>query len=135
MQNSGTYSLGDFTITTAGTQVGTPVTDIGDLHAALFEARLAYGSGGTTAKLYLQTSANQGTTWADIACITFGTAAKAVLLNRSALTPTGQVVPTDGAMADDTAVDGVLGDRLRAKLVTTGTYAGSTVLEVRVTVR
>jgi hypothetical protein len=38
-------------------------------------------------------------------------------------------------MADDTAVDGLLTDRMRLKVVSTGTYAGSTVLSARLVAR
>jgi hypothetical protein len=57
-------------------------------------------------------------------------------MNNPGLTPrTTPIIPTDGALADDTCVDGVLGDRLRVRVVTTGTYGGSTVLSVRAAVR
>jgi hypothetical protein len=56
--------------------------------------------------------------------------------NLSALTPkSADVMPTDGALADDTSVDGVLGDMFRLKVVSTGTYAGSTILSGRINVR
>jgi hypothetical protein len=42
---------------------------------------------------------------------------------------------TAGSLAADTALDGTLGDRLRATVVSTGTYAGSTVVSVRANVR
>jgi hypothetical protein len=66
----------------------------------------------------------------------FGAASEVEIINLSGLTPkTTQVPPGDGALGDDTTVDGVLGDRLRAKVVSVGTYAGSTVLSVRAAVR
>ena len=56
--------------------------------------------------------------------------------NLSALTPkTADVMPTDGALADDTSVDGMLGDRFRLKIVSAGTYCGSPVLSVRLVAR
>lgn len=137
MISPGFKSLGNFTISANGTQVGEWVTDLDGLLAAAVQARLAYGSGGGTVKLYLQTSLDQGNTAIDIACIVFGAAGEVALLNFSALTPkTTQVVPTDGAMTDDTAVDGILGDRLRCKVVSSGTvYGGSTTLSVGAAVR
>jgi len=133
---SGIYSLGDFTIGAAGTQIGTPVTDLDGILAALLSLRLQYGSGGTSIKVYAQVSPDQGTTWIDIACVVFGTAGEHQVLNFSALTPKlTQVTPTDGALADDTAVDGLLTDRMRLKVVSTGTYAGSTVLSGRICAR
>lgn len=132
----GIYNLGDFTVTTAATQTGDAVTGLAGLTAVSLQARLAYGSGGTKITVYIQTSLDQGTTWIDIACITFTTAGATKVVNLSGLTPkTTEITPTDGALADDTALDGVLGDRLRAKVVSTGTYAGSTVLSVRAAAR
>lgn len=136
MNSPGLYSLGDFTITTAGTQTGEWVTDLEGMLAAAVSLRLSWGSGGTTVRAFVQTSLDGGTTATDIACVLFGTASEHAILNFSALTPkTTQVSSTDGALADDTAVDGVLGDRLRLKVVSTGTYAGSTILTARVTAR
>jgi hypothetical protein len=136
MINSGICSLGDFTVTAAGTQIGDWVTDLDGMAAVTAQFRLAYGSGGSSIKAYLQTSLDQGTTPVDIACIVFAAAGETEIINLSGLTPkTTQVQPTDGALADDTCLDGVLGDRLRLKIVSTGTYAGSTVLSVRAAVR
>jgi hypothetical protein len=136
MDTPGVFSLGDFTVTAAGTQVGEAVIDLDGMQAALLQLRLAYGSGGSAIRAYLQCSADQSTTWYDVACVLFGTASEVALLNLSALTPkTTQVTPTDGALADDTAVDGLLTDRMRLKVVSTGTYAGSTVISARLVAR
>lgn len=130
MLNPGFHSLGVFTITTAGTQVSDAV-ELDGLLALTIKARFAWGSGGTNCKLYIQSSTDQETTWDDVACIVFGVASESPLLNLSKLTPkTTQITPTDGAMADDTAVDGIITSRMRCKIVTTGIYAGSTVLSV-----
>lgn len=136
MDTPGIYSLGDISITTAGTQTGEWMTGLAGVLAMSAQVRLSYGSGGTNVKAYLQTSLDEGTTPIDIACIVFGTASENAVLNFSGLTPkTTQVTPTDGALADDTAVDGILGDRFRLKLVSVGTYAGSTVLSARICAR
>lgn len=133
MTNLGIQSLGDFSITGAATQVGDWVTGFDGLLALLVQFRLAYGSGGTSVKAYLQTSIDQELTAIDIACVVFGTASEVAVLNFSGLTPKlTQITPTDGALSDDTALDGVLGDRFRLKVLSTGTYAGSTVLSARV---
>jgi hypothetical protein len=130
---SGIVSLGDFTITTAATYVGDWVTEFDGLLGLNLQMRLAYGSGGTLMRAYLQTSFDQETTPVDIACVVFGVASEVLVLNFSGLTPkTTQVTPSDGALADDTALDGILGDRFRLKVVSTGVYAGSTVLSARV---
>ncbi len=132
----GIVDLGDFTVTTATTTTGTAVTGLDGMTAVTVFPRFAYGTGGTTLRVYFQTSLDQGVTWIDIACVLMGTASEVAVLNFSGLTPkTTAVIPTDGAMADDSAVDGVLGDRLRVKITSTGTYAGSSVLSVRAAVR
>ncbi len=136
MEDPGINSLGDFTITTAGTQTGDWVDGLEGALAIAANMRLAYGSGGTSVKVYLQTSLDQETTAIDIACFTFLVASANKVRNLSALTPkTTDVTPSDGALADDTSVDGILGDRFRVKIISTGTYAGSTVLSARINAR
>ena len=136
MISPGIKSLGDFTIAAAGTQVGDWVEGLEGLLALAAQLRLAYGSGGAAIKAYLQTSLDQGITAIDVACFTFAMASAVKARNISALTPkTADVVPTDGALADDTSVDGVLGDRFRLKIVSAGTYGGSTVLSGRLVAR
>jgi hypothetical protein len=135
MISPGVYNLGDVALTTAVT--GSVITDANDVAyledfegmvAATLQFKFAYGSAGTTCKAYVQTSLDQGSTWIDVACATF--------TNLSGLTPkTTAATPSDGALTDDTCLDGVLGDRWRAKVTSTGTYAGSTSLSVRMQAR
>lgn len=136
MISPGFYSLGSFSITTADTAAGDAVENLEGMLALSVQLRFVYGSGGTNAKAYLQTSLDQGTTWIDVASVLFGTANEVAVINLSGLTPkTTQVTPTDGSLADDTVVDGVFGDRFRVKVVSTGTYAGSTTLSCSMTAR
>lgn len=135
MLNPGIYSLADRAVTTALNEAQTPVVNLDGMTAVTVQARLAMGTGGTTCKVYVQTSLDQGVTWIDIACAAFATSGAVKLFNTSALTPrTSPVITTDGALADDTVLDGILGDRLRAKIVTVGTYANA-IASVRVAVR
>lgn len=132
----GVYSLGDFSVGPAGTQTGDWVTGLDGMLAMLVQLRLAFGSGGASIRAYIQISSDQGTTACDMACVLFGTASEVAILNFSALTPKlTQIAPTDGALADDTAIDGLLTDRVRLKIVSTGVYAGSTVISARACVR
>lgn len=126
----------DLTITAAGTFVCDAVTGLTGMLALLAQLRFVYGSGGSSVKVYLQSSPDGGTTWHDCACVVFTTANAIKLLNLSALTPkTTAVVPTDGTLTDDTSVDGLITDRARLKVVVTGTYAGGTVLSGRMVAR
>lgn len=132
----GLRSLGDFSITAAGTQTGDWIEDLDGMQSALVSLRLAYGSGGTSIKAYVQSTADDGVTAHDIACVVFGTASEHRLLNFTTGSVEDQITPTDGTMADDTAeLNGLLGTKMRLKIVSAGVYAGSTVLSVRVTVR
>jgi hypothetical protein len=45
------------------------------------------------------------------------------------------LAPTDAGLADDTVVDGVLGDRLRLKITSIGTFGSGSVISARVACR
>lgn len=123
----------DLSITAAATTVCTAITGLTGMQSLTVSLRFAYGSGGTTVRAYAQTSIDGGNTWIDIASKLFTTSSDHKVWNFSALTPkTTPATPSDGALSDDTAVDGILGDRVRLKVVSTGTYAGNTTLVGRV---
>jgi hypothetical protein len=143
MNTPGVYDLGSISLTVPLTAQVITVGSANDQHldpldgmlSASIQIRFAYGSGGATCKVYVQTSLDQGTTWVDVICATFTTASGNKAFNLSGLTPrTMAVTPADGALADDTAVDGILGDWWRAKVTSTGTYA-NTSLAIRLTAR
>ena len=98
----------------------------GDVVELLLQAKLAYGSGGTTIDCYVQTSVD-GAVWVDIAEFSFATA-NATKLSKviSSATMAANYTPTDGTLTANTVKDGLIGDALRLKLVVVGTYAGST---------
>jgi hypothetical protein len=131
---SGTFSLGDFSIGAAATQVGEVVDDLSGALAITLSARLAYGSGGTSCYAVVETSLDQGVTWVQIARFDFTTSGLQKVMTVSGLTPR-LAAASAGSLSADTALDGTLGDRLRATVVSTGTYAGSTVVSVRANVR
>ncbi len=85
-------------------------------------------------KAYIQTSLDGGNSWIDIASFTPENASIKKVWNFSALTSvTTPITPTDGAMADNTSQDGILGDRVRVKVISAGIYGGNTVLAGRMT--
>ncbi|MGE0701409.1 MAG: hypothetical protein AB7O57_20095 [Hyphomicrobiaceae bacterium] len=128
MLNPGPYLLASRSLTTAITgEAQTAVDKLAGILAAMLTIQFAYGSGGTSCKVYVQVSPNQGVTWIDVACATFTTSSGVKVFNLSALTPkTTPITPTDGALADDTYIDGILGHVMRVKITSTGTYGGNT---------
>jgi hypothetical protein len=103
----------------------------GNPESAIIQGTFTYGSGGTTAAAWVQTSVDEGSTWTDVANFSFTTSSARFLYNLSALTPkTTELVPVDGALAANTSIDGFLGPSWRVKWTTTGTYAGGTAMRV-----
>lgn len=94
------------------------------------EANFTYGSGGTNLKVWIQTSLDGGSNWIDIMNFAFTTTSGRKISTVDMDAAATVVVPTDGTLGDDLIVDGILGDRIRAKVTTTGTYAGVTTLVV-----
>lgn len=101
------------------------------------QADFVYGSGAAvTAKAWIQTSLDDGATWIDVASFAFvTTSVRKVAQVNNFVAQTSVVTPTDGALADDTILNGVLGSRLRVKLTTTGTYGGDTTLTILAMIR
>jgi hypothetical protein len=93
-------------------------------------AKFTYGSGGTNATAYVQTSLDGGSTWMDIANFQFTTSTATRAYHLTAAAVTSIATPGDGALTANTAVNGFLGSQYRVKLTTTGTYAGSTSLVI-----
>ena len=94
----------------------------------LVQASFIYGSGGTTADFWLQTTADGGATWIDISQFRFLTTTARVLYsiiaNQSIVAP---YAATDGTLAANTSINGILGYKYRVKFTTTGTYAGTSI--------
>ncbi len=99
----------------------------------LIQAKFLYGAGGTSVKVYVQTTVDGGTTWIDIASFAFTTAAATRISKVMATTAlTAVTTPTDATLTDNTVLDGVIGDAIRVKYVVGGTYTGATSLQVSV---
>ncbi len=122
------------TITTAlSAVIRKPISGLYGMKQLSVEANFVYGSGGTTVDVWLQTSLDGGSNWIDIAQFAFLTTSlrkvHTVAIDAVVATRTN-VTPLDGTLGDNLIQDGILGDRLRVKLTTVGTYAGDTTLTV-----
>ena len=127
-----TLLLMNETVTTAQTAaVKNAATGISRAKSLALQCTFTYGAGGTTAKVWVQTSFDGGTTGVDIANFAHTTASLSRAYNLCALTPVTTVYAvTDGTLADNTAKDGLIGERLRVKFTSTGTYSGNTTVRV-----
>lgn len=121
------------TIAAAATTTGTDFA-ITNAKYVTVQSKFLYGAGGTTAKVFVQTTLDGGATWVDIVSHAFTTAAGTKVSSvTSDVAPASQgLTPGDGALTDNTIIQGVIGSRIRAKVVTTGTYSGATSIDVRV---
>lgn len=129
----GVYTLAALGITTAlSASAQTAIDDLDGMMAVTLEVAFAYGSGGTTCKVWVQTTFDDGVTWRDIAEFDFTTASAVKVANLSGLL--SKAVTAYAALASEGVIDGVLGNQLRAVVTTTGTYANTT-LAVRASVR
>ena len=139
------FNLGDVTITAAVTDLvitngvsvsGVPqgfIDRLEGMKAVTLQARLNYGAGGTTIKVDVETSLDQGNTWIPVARFAFATASAVKAANLSGLTPKAPAAVA--SLSDDAVLDGVLGDRLRARITSTGAYTSNTSLSIRAAVR
>lgn len=119
------------TIAGATTIVGDPVALPMGVKTVAVLSKLVVAGGGTTVKVYLQTSLDGGVTWIDVACHAFTTStASKVSAVRASVALAAGVTPGDGALTDNTILDGLMGDRIRAKAVVAGTYTGASSLTV-----
>jgi hypothetical protein len=95
------------------------------------EANFVYSGGGTNVIAYIQTSLDGGDNWIDIMAFAFTTASgRKILKVREETAIVADVIPASGSLTSDTAVSGIIGDRVRAMVVTTGTYTGTNTLDL-----
>jgi hypothetical protein len=124
-------------ITTAQTAaVKTAAQTLSRAKSIAFQCNFTYGSGGTSAKAYVQTTFDDGTTWVDIACFAHTTSSLRRCVNLNGSTSVTTIyTATDGSLTDDTVKDGLIGSQLRVKFTSVGTYAGSTTMVIKAVVR
>lgn len=134
MNNPGTYVLFAGAITAAMTsEAQTEIVDLDGMLSASIVARLAYGSGGTSIAAIVETSMDGGTAWYHVARFDFTTSTATKYANLSGLT--AKAAASYAALASEGVNDGLIGPIFRANLTTVGTYAGNTVLDIRMACR
>lgn len=121
----------DFTIA-LGRQNGAVEEDLQGMTGVSVFLSFSVGtaSTGASAVAYIQTSF-AGEAFFDIAAVEFTDETQNVGLNIDGEAVQSPAVLTDGEMTPGTILHGMLGDRLRAVVDTTGTYTGPTTLAVR----
>lgn len=90
-----------------------------------------HGTGGISCQAWVQTSLDRGSTWIDIASAKFLKISGSKLFTLTGETPiTSVYTPTDGLLAEDTCINGILGSLYRVKITTKGNYSANTRLSV-----
>lgn len=139
MDNPGSIQLGlkgnAFAIAAPGVYIGDWVDRLEGMKSFSIQANFKYGSGGTSVVVYVQTSLDQGNTPMDVWAQQFATESGVEAVNLDDSAVLSPVVPQQQALTPGDTVNGFLGDRLRAVVVVTGTYAGASLLDVRAVVR
>lgn len=119
-------------------EVSTPVGGLAGAVAIALEAKFVRAAGGTTCKVWVQTSLDNGVSWFDIACFAFTTTTgnKLHVVRMDPATPiTAATVPASATLTDDTVLNGIIGDRVRTLRTTTGTYSGASSIEVHAVIK
>jgi len=135
MDNPGALQLTQngsaFPIVGPGTFIGDAIEGLEGMKSLSLQAQFLYGSGGASVLAYIQTSLDQGQTWFDIAALQFETSSGTQIINLSADDAnTTPFTPSQQSLPAGTCINGVLGDRLRAVVVVTGTYGASSLLNL-----
>lgn len=134
MNAPGSYVLFAGGITGAlSAQAQTPIDELEGMLSASIVARFAYGSGGTSVSALVQTSFDDGTVWFDVARLDFTTSSGTRYENLSGLTAKGATAYA--ALSGEGVNDGLLGPMFRAVITSVGTYAGGTLLDLRISAR
>lgn len=122
--------INNVTLAAAGTFVGDPVNLAPGTASLGVLSKFVRAGGGTSTKVFLQTSLDGGTTWIDVAQHAFLTTTASKVTGVKTAIARAVATPTDGTLADDTVLDGLIGDRVRVKYIVAGTYTGASTLSV-----
>lgn len=134
MNAPGSFTLFAAQITAAlAAQAQTAIEDLDGMLSMSLVARFVYGSGGTSVAALVQTSLDGGTTWFDIARFDFTTSSATKCANLSGLTY--KAAAAYASLSAEGQNDGLLGPMVRAVITSVGTYAGGTLLDLRMVAR
>lgn len=126
------WTLANLSITAAtGATALTPaMVGVDKYRGVTIQANFTYvASAATTVTAYVQSTLDGGVTWFDVVAFQFTTASAIKIANLRRTTPVTTIATaTDGTLTANTCVDGALGDQLRVKWVSVGTYGAGTTL-------
>ncbi len=131
-----TAALTDQVITEGSSTGGTAqsyIDRLDGMSSVTIFVEFEFGASGSTCAVVVQTSINQGDDWIDIVRFDFATSNSK---KHATVGCFGNVSPgAMAALASEGKLDGILGDRLRAKITSTGTYSNNTSVAIRAAVR
>jgi hypothetical protein len=121
----------DLGVTAALTNAAQPVfTGFGKPQAITLAASATITGGGTAMKAWVQTSLDGGATWYDFASFAFTNASGSAFHNLDGRAQIAGGTVRSGTLADNTVQHGLLGDRFRVLVTSTGVYTAGTKLEI-----
>lgn len=121
--------LPEITISTAATVNGIEFA-LRDVKHLQIEALFVRDGGGTDVQIFVQTSLDGGVTFFDIMNIRFTTSSGNRISSVFRTSVAASITPTDAGLAANQVINGLIGDRVKVKVVSTGTYTGPTTLQV-----
>lgn len=106
-----------------GTGIWSSYNNLGATEHLVAQAKFTYGSGGTSAKFYIQTSLDGQVTWFDIICFAFtNESARKIGHATLGVEEANPEDIEDAELQDNMSRNGVMGDVFRIKYVIVGSY-------------
>ena len=128
----GCYDLGDFAVSEEADETGEPITSFAGMESVRLQARFALvgeAGSGAAVDVFVETSLDQAASWVQVAHFAFTSAGAVKACNVSARTPVAIYAPA--TLSADAVKDGILGDRLRARVECAGGYDDGSLVSVR----
>jgi hypothetical protein len=129
MDNPGCFQLttqgAAFQLGAAAVVIGDIVRDLAGMRSVALQASFKYGSGGTSVTAYVQTSLDQGQSWIDICAFEFTTSGGTLVANLDTDASVVPISPPSQNLTPGDLFNAVLGDRLRAVVISVGIYVQS----------